>query len=115
MPTENSLIIEEANIYAFRIFDIGAQIFLKEATKILEKDKTLSPFGLRRPKRSILIAERPLVINLEPWVEKIKNDSFEIQSTCKFWSFGTVSVQLGLKIEKNTSLEELCDIGYFLE
>jgi len=109
------LIVEEANIFAFRIFDVGAQIFLDEATKILEKGKTLSPFGLRKPKRSILIAERPLVTNLEPWVERIKNDNFEITSTCKLWSFGTISVQLGLKIERPMSLEDLCDIGFFLE
>lgn len=108
-------VIEEANIFAFRVFDIGAQIFLTEAAKILEKGKTLSPFGLRRPKRSILIAERPLVINLEPWVERIKNDSFEIHSTCKLWSFGTVSVKLSLKIDRPMSLEDLCDVGFFLE
>lgn len=110
-----ALIIEEVNVYAFRVFDIGSQIFLAEATKILEKGKTLFPFGLRRPKRSILIQERPLVINLEPWVEKIKDASFEIQSICKLWSFGTVSVQSSLKIDKAINLEELSDIGYFLE
>ncbi len=109
------LIVEEANIYAFRVFDIGSQIFLSEAAKILEKGTTLSPFGLRRPKRSILIAERPLVINLEPWIEKIGDKSFEVSSTCKLWSFGTASVQISLKIETATSLAELCDIGYFLE
>ena len=111
----NPLIIEEANIFAFRIFDIGAEIFLAEAAKILEKEKTLVPFGLRKPKRSILIAERPLVINLEPWLEKIKNDTFEIQSSCKLWSFGAISVQLRLKIDRPYNLEDLCDIGYFLE
>ncbi len=109
------LTIEEANIYAFRIFDIGSEIFLSEAAKILEKEKTLFPFGLRKPKRSILIAERPLVINLEPWLEKIKDATFEIQSVCKLWSFGAVSVQAGLKIESPTSLPDLCDIGYYLE
>lgn len=109
------LVIEEATVYAFRIFDIGAEINLTEATKILEKGKTLHPFGLKRPKRSILIAERPLVIALESWVEKIKNDSFEIQSVCKVWSFGTVSVQLNLKIDRAMEVSELCDIGYFME
>lgn len=109
------LVVEEANIFAFRVFDVGAQIFLAEAAKILEKDKTLAPFGLRRPKRSILIAERPLVTTLEPWVERIKNDNFEIRSTCKLWSFGTVSIRLSLKIDRATNLEDLCDIGFFLE
>jgi hypothetical protein len=112
---DSTLVIEDANVYAFRVFDIGAEINLSEATKILEKGKTLFPFGLRRPKRSILIAERPLVVGLEPWVEKIKDESYEVQSVCKLWSFGTVSVQLVLRIEKATHVEELCDVGYFLE
>ncbi len=109
------LSVEEGNIYAFRIFDIGSEIFLDRAADILKQEKTLHPFGLKKPKRSILIAERPLVINLEPMVVAIKDDVFEVQSVAKLWSFGAISVQMGLKIVRALSLRDLCDIGYFLE
>ncbi|MBP6217289.1 MAG: hypothetical protein KA436_01740 [Oligoflexales bacterium] len=106
--------IDEAEIYAFRVFDIGAEINLSLAAKTLEERKKM-PYGLKRPTRSILMTETPLVVNLESWVETIKEAHYEVQSSAKLWSFGAVSIQVTLKLISSYTLDELCEIGHVLE
>lgn len=110
-----NFLIQKGNVCAFRIFDIASEIDLKKAAQILEKQKTLAPFGLKKTVRSILIAERPLVVFMEPWTERIGSDEFDVRSTAKLWSFGAISFQLELKLTRDFSIDELCEVGNFLE
>lgn len=109
------LVLEEVNIFSYRIFDIGSQLYIDEARKILEKGKTIFPFGLKSDKRSLLISERPLVIHLEAWVENIDEKVYDIRSTCKLWSFGAASVRIMVRVQEETSFRELAEIGSYLE
>ncbi|MBI2603670.1 MAG: hypothetical protein HYW48_11515 [Deltaproteobacteria bacterium] len=108
-------LIQKGNVCAFRIFDLGSEINLKKAAQILEKHKTLAPFGLKKTTRSILIAERPLVVSLEPWGELIGRDQFEVRSVAKLWSFGALSLQLELTLTRDYSIDDLFEVGHFLE
>jgi hypothetical protein len=114
-PLIDPFLIEEGEVHAFRIFDIGSEINLAQAAQILEKQKTLHPFGLKKPTRLVLIAERPLVISLESWQEEIDHRVYEIQATAKLWSFGAVSIQLSLALSSAHTIEKLCEVGYFFE
>lgn len=113
--SDSSLIIEEGEVYAFRVFDIGSAIDISEAAQILEKQKSLHSYRLRKSTRSILISEHPLVLTLEPFSQVIDGHTYEIQSVAKLWSFGAISIQLIFKIERAFTVDQLCEVAYIFE
>ena len=109
------VIVETGSIFAYRLYDLGAQIHLEKATSALEaRGRMPNPVGRRR-QRALLIAEHPLVLPLPGWQETISGQTYDVVVTGKIWSFGTLSLQLALKIKEPCSIENLNLIGNFLE
>ncbi len=106
--------IEIGKIYSYRLFDIGKEIDLSLAKVILEKNSRVQPFKLRRNKRSLVIAEKPVVISLTPWPCDILGETYEVQTKATLWSFGAMSVQFAMDI-KPGPIEKLIDVSVYLE
>ena len=109
------MIIDQTNIHAFRIFDLGQQINLSLAKNIL-KEKDFSAFQVENIKiRSLLIVEHPLIVSLESFEETINDKTYTINSTARLWSFGTLSLNYTINVSSPHQLQDLNPIGNFLE
>lgn len=115
MTQLNPAIIHKGKIYAYRIFDIGGEVNLSVAASILEKKESVSRYYLRKTHRSLIISERPMVITLAPQNFAINNKMYGVGVSAKLWSFGSISLQMTFSLEDSHSLEQLGEIGYFIE
>ena len=107
--------IESGRIYAYRIFDCGHEIDLLKAGKLLEQTGPVQTTYLKKSTRSFLVSEHPTQLTLRPWKETILGDQYQVQSTMKIWSFGSISIQLSISLVRSLSLEELCEISHHFE
>ena len=92
----------------YRVFDIGSEIDLQIASKILERSSEPTPFTLKKNPRAVIIEDAPVVLSLGTWEQEIVNcGNFKVQATGKLWSYGAVSISLSLELGKELTIDEL--------
>lgn len=105
----------KGHILLQRIFDIGAEIDLANASSLLAGTGLAEQFRLRRSSRNMVINEAPLSISLGEWDHEHAGKVLHIQTLGKLWSFGAFSLTFKINIENETSLSEIKRLAHYLE
>lgn len=117
MGTEMSkLKVNKGKILLYRVYDIGEEIDLEKAQKIIEDETKRSKFKLKRKDlQSVNVSSDPLRIGLGIQDIKIENTEYRFDVNAKIWDFGTFSLTFEFQIPEGKSLPELSSIANILE
>lgn len=107
--------VSQGEVYYYRTYDVGDEVDLKLASSLMEADTTPSWFQLRKLNRSILIEDKPVVMNLGGWQQEIGGKVFNVQSVGKIWSFGGFSVCFIFELPCEHTLDELNLLGNYID
>jgi hypothetical protein len=101
--------IQKGRILIYRVFDIGEEIDLEKAERILVESATSrSKFHLKKQhQNAVIVSNDPLGINLGPCQFQFGGTQFQFELSAKVWEFGTISLTYEWNIPTNTSIEEL--------
>lgn len=103
--------ILKGRLLVYRVFDIGEEINLEKASKILtEVAPSRSKFSLKKSDRqAVIVSNAPLSINLGSYRFSIKGKEFNSEISAKVWDFGTLSLTFDFSIPENLTVSELKD------
>lgn len=107
--------VDKGLLYVYRLFDIGMEVNLAKALKILEKEKDVHHFQIKGTRQTFMIRETPIVISWESSVPIVLGKNYEISHLIKIWSFGSVSIQTILKLRPQTPIKELIALAQYFE
>lgn len=101
--------IQKGRILIYRVFDIGEEIDLEKAEKILsENPTTRSKFKLKKfNQNAVIVSNDPLSIGLSTCQFTFQNQVYHFELSAKVWEFGTVSLTYEWTIPKGTTIAEL--------
>ena len=101
--------IIKGRILVYRVYDIGEEVNLESAEKILiEAPTTRSKFRLKKINRqAVIVSNDPLSINLGQYTFSIDNREFPCEISAKLWDFGTLSLTFEYIIPIGTGIDEL--------
>jgi hypothetical protein len=100
--------IKKGRILLYRVYDIGEEIDLEKAEKIIEQATTRSKFRLKKINRqAVVVSNDPLSIALGTFQYKTDGDEFNFEISGKLWDFGTLSLTFEFIIPEGTTIEEL--------
>lgn len=99
----------------FRVFDIGSEINLEMASKILERDAGATPFTLKRSNLSVIIQKAPVRLSLGTWEHHIFGDTFRIEGVGKIWEYGALSLNLKIHSTHSYSITEYFELAQKIE
>ena len=105
----------KGSVFYYRVFDVGHEIDLQSTPQILENNKMTSAFRLRRPSRSVIVEEAPVVINLGARQYDLLGRQVEIFALAKLWHFGAISIQLKIPILEPVRATEFKTFARFIE
>ncbi len=109
--------ILKGKILLYRVFDIGEEINLEKAEKILVENTTSrSKFRLKKVnQQAVIVSNDPLSIGLGPYQFSAFNREFTADLSAKLWDFGTMSLTFEFLIPENTSFDELRKISAIIQ
>lgn len=103
--------IKKGKILVYRVYDIGEEIDLEIAGKILQESNR-SRFKLKKTEQqSIIVSSEPLRVSLGHYLYAQDQQSFNPEITAKIWAFGTLSIVFDYSIEPGTTISELNKIS----
>ena len=106
---EVSNTITKGRILVYRVFDIGEEVDLEKAEKILDESTTTrSKFRLKKINRqAVIVSNDPLSINLGAYNYQHAGLEFNCDINAKLWEFGTLSITFEYVIPEGTSFDQL--------
>ena len=101
--------ITKGRILVYRVYDIGEEVDLEKAEKILAETSTSrSKFRLKKINRqAVIVSNDPLSINLGTHTYINQNQEFSCEISAKLWDFGTLSITFEYQIPEGTSIDQL--------
>lgn len=100
--------IKKGRILLYRVYDIGEEIDLEKAEKIIEQATTRSKFRLKNINRqAVIVSNDPLSIALGNFTLRSEAEEFTFEISGKLWEFGTLSLTFEFIIPPGTTLDEL--------
>jgi len=101
--------IMKGRILVYRVYDIGEEVNLESAEKILiEAPTSRSKFRLKKINRqAVIVSNDPLSINLGHYVFTFNKQEFPCEISAKLWDFGTLSLTFEYLIPEGSSIDEL--------
>jgi hypothetical protein len=101
--------ITKGRILVYRVFDIGEEVNLEKAEKILDEATTSrSKFRLKKINRqAVIVSNDPLSILLGTYSYIDQGVEFNCEISAKLWDFGTLSITFEYLIPKGITIEEL--------
>lgn len=104
--------INKGRILLYRVYDIGEEIDLEKAEKIIEQATTRSKFRLKNINRqAVIVSNDPLSIALGNFTYRSGGDEYTFDISGKLWDFGTLSLTFEMVIPKGTTIEQLSVIA----
>lgn len=104
--------IKKGRILLYRVYDIGEEIDLEKAEKIIDQATTRSKFRLKKINRqAVIVSNDPLAIALAPFNYRVNNEELHFDVSGKLWEFGTLSLTFELTIPEGTTIDQLKDIS----
>jgi len=109
VPNAGQNTILKGKILLYRVFDIGEEIDLEKAEKILVENPTSrSKFRLKKMnQQAVIVSNDPLSIGLGPYSFTTENREFTADLSAKLWDFGTISLTFEFLIPEETTFDEL--------
>lgn len=111
----NSIKIKKGKVLVYRVFDVGDDIDLEMASRILEQSSSPLRFRLKRESRAMVIKNAPLLLSLGNWEHNFIGQQAMVESVGKLWHFGVFSICFSVTIPEDTSWNRLMDFAAFLE
>jgi hypothetical protein len=101
--------IQKGRILIYRVYDIGEEIDLEKADRILsENPTTRSKFKLKKiNQNAVIVSNDPLSIGLNTCQFTFQNVVYNFELSAKVWEFGTISLTYEWQIPKGCDLREL--------
>jgi hypothetical protein len=105
--------ITKGRILVYRVFDIGEEVNLEKAEKILSESTTSrSKFRLSKINRqAVIVSNDPLSILLGSYTFSEKNTELNCDISAKLWDFGTLSITFEFSIPQGHSIDDLRDLS----
>lgn len=105
--------IKKGRILVYRVYDIGEEINLEAAEKILQQETTArAKFRLKKINQAaVVVSNDPLSVALGNYNYIDHGINFNPEITAKIWEFGTLSLTLDFPIAEGTSISELREIS----
>lgn len=105
----------KGSVLYYRIYDIGQDIDLKKAQELLNRKNLTEQFKLKRPQRSLIIDQAPIVIAMGQENYEVLGKIFSIVATAKLWHFGSISILFKIVIPVEFAMEEFKNLAYSIE
>ena len=104
--------VKKGRILLYRVYDIGEEIDLEKAEKIIEQATTRSKFRLKNINRqAVVVSNDPLSIALGNFTYRAGGEEYNFDISGKLWDFGTLSLTFEMVIPKGTTIEQLSVIS----
>ena len=111
----NSIKIKKGKILVYRVFDVGDDIDLEMASRILEQGSSPLRFRLKRESRAMVIKNAPLLLSLGSWEHNYFGYECNVESVGKLWHFGGFSVCFSITLPEDLPWNRLIDFAAYLE
>lgn len=101
--------ITKGRILFYRVYDIGEEIDLEKAEKILSEGTTSrSKFRLKKINRqAVIVSNDPLSVILGQYAFNDQGKQFNCDISAKLWDFGTLSITFEFIIPEGCTIDEL--------
>ncbi|MBC7714245.1 MAG: hypothetical protein H7177_12955 [Rhizobacter sp.] len=101
--------IKKGRILVYRVYDIGEEIDLEKAEKILQQETTArAKFRLKKINQSaVVVSNDPLSVALGNYSYQDQGIEFNPEITAKIWEFGTLSLTFDFPIPVGTTIDGL--------
>ncbi|HAF95545.1 MAG: hypothetical protein A2021_04405 [Elusimicrobia bacterium GWF2_52_66] len=110
------MIIQKGTILIYRVFDVGGEILLSEAEKILSQSSPGFRLKLATDTRkAIIIKDSPLKADLGEDTLKLPGGEFKVSARARLWNYGAISITLELDIPAGCGWEELVKLAADIE
>lgn len=105
----NKNTIKKGRILIYRVYDIGEEIDLEGAEKILEQETTArAKFRLKKiNQQAVIVSNDPLSVLLGNYQSIQESGSLQAEVSAKIWEFGTLSLTLDFTIPEGSTIDEL--------
>lgn len=115
--SEKANTITKGRILVYRAYDVGEEIDLEKAEKILaETPTTRSKFRLKKMNRqAVIVSNDPLAITLGQYSYTAQGREFLFEMSAKLWDFGSLSLTFDYTIPEGTSMDELRALGSLIQ
>lgn len=109
--------IQKGRILVYRVFDIGEEINLEKASKVLtEVAPSRSKFTLKKSDRqAVIVSNAPLSVNLGSYRFKVKDIEYNSEISAKVWEFGTLSLTFDFPIPEGLSISQLKEFSSVIQ
>jgi hypothetical protein len=109
--------INKGSILIYRVFDLGEEVSLNEVTKLLSKQvEGVSRLSLTKdPRKSIIIREAPLLIQLGESKVSLGNTDYVSSMTAKIWDYGSLSISFQIQLPQNLTWDQLVQLAAQIE
>ncbi len=105
----------QGQLHYYRIYDVGSEIDLKAAFEILNQKNLTEQFKLKRPSRSLVIDEAPIVISLGSIPYEILGRHWQLQASGKLWNFGALSIMFKFIFPEEVPIAEFKRLAHLIE
>ncbi|MDO9182043.1 MAG: hypothetical protein Q7U04_06525 [Bacteriovorax sp.] len=109
--------ITKGRILVYRVYDIGEEVDLEKAGKILADATTSrSKFRLKKINRqAVIVSNDPLSIIIGNYTYKDQGQEFSCEMSAKLWDFGTLSITFEYNIPAGTSIDGLRELSKLIQ
>lgn len=105
----------QGQLHYYRIYDVGAEVDLKQALAILNQKNLTEQFKLKRPSRSLVIEDAPIVISLGNIPYEILGRHWQLQASGKLWNFGALSIMFKFIFPEEIPIQEFKTLAHLIE
>jgi len=101
--------IKKGRILVYRVYDIGEEIDLEKAEKILQQETTeRAKFRLKKINQTdVIVSNDPLRVSLGNYSYTDGSLLFNYEVSAKIWEFGTLSLTFDYTIPEGTTIDQL--------
>ncbi|MBY0413393.1 MAG: hypothetical protein K2Q18_04480, partial [Bdellovibrionales bacterium] len=109
--TQNTIqnTIKKGRILVYRVYDIGEEIDLEKAEKILQQETTArAKFRLKKiNQQAVIVSNDPLSVSLGNYTYTDQGVTYNPEVSAKIWEFGTLSLTFDFPIPAGCTIDEL--------
>jgi hypothetical protein len=109
----NQNTIQKGRILIYRVYDIGEEIDLEKAEKILQQETTArAKFRLKKiNQQAVIVSNDPLSVSLGNYAYTDQGLAFNAEVSAKIWEFGTLSLTFDFPIPNGTTIDQLRELS----
>ncbi len=106
----------KGKILLYRVFDIGEEIDLEGAEKIIVDETFRSKFKLKRKdQQAVIVSSEPVNISIGFQELVLNGQNYKFEVNAKIWEFGTFSLTFEYQIPEGATFKDLAHLGNLFE